>query len=108
MTNTTIELNTFVENNVLLNVDNIVRFVLENDVEAMQDMLEAQTYNEDGEGTEVLQYLVVTDWLATQLEAKGEVVVSGFRGLTVWGRSTFGQSVAMDTVIEEIYNELVT
>ena len=106
MTNTANELTTFVKGNVLLNVDNIVRFVLENDEEALEDMTDANTYDEDGEGTEVLQYLVVTDWLATKLEEKGEVVVSGFRGLTVWGRSTFGQSISMDTVIEDIYNEL--
>lgn len=51
---------------------------------------------------EVYEHWIVSDWLADQLEALGEKVDKDFAGLTVWARTTTGQGVASDSVIEAI------
>ena len=55
---------------------------------------------------EVYEHWIVSDWLAEQLEAKGEKVDHDFAGLTVWARTTTGQGIASDSVIIEICDEL--
>lgn len=54
---------------------------------------------------EVFEHWAVTDWLADKLEAKGEKVDRDFAGLTVWARTTTGQAISIDSVIEEITTE---
>lgn len=61
-------------------------------------------YGLDPETREVYEHWLVSDWLARKLEAKGEVV-GEFAGLTIWGRTTTGQSIYMDGVIQEITAE---
>ncbi len=56
---------------------------------------------------EALEHWVVSDWLARKLEAKGEMVLQDFCGLTIWGRTTTGQGIYIDDVINEIYAELM-
>lgn len=51
---------------------------------------------------EVFEHWIVTDWLADKLEAKGEKVDRDFAGMTVWARTTTGQSISIDGVIVEI------
>lgn len=55
---------------------------------------------------EVYEHWAVSDWLADKLEAKGEKIDRDFVGLTVWARTTTGQAISMDAVIEEIAREL--
>ena len=58
---------------------------------------------DDGEAlVEVLEHWIVSDWLGRELEKQGERVAFDFHGLTVWGRQTSGQGIAMDYVIEKI------
>lgn len=54
---------------------------------------------------EIYEHWIVSDWLARRLEAHGERVSYDFAGLTVWGRTTTGQAIACDHVIEEIARE---
>lgn len=50
---------------------------------------------------EVLEYWAVSTWLAEKLKEQGEAIVEF--GLTnVWGRTTGGQAIAMDYVIEKV------
>lgn len=56
---------------------------------------------------EVFEHWIVSDWLADKLIEKGEKVDKDFAGLTVWGRTTTGQGIAQDWVIEQIHAELV-
>lgn len=58
--------------------------------------------------TEVYEHWAVTDWFADKLEAAGEKVDRDFAGLCVWGRTTTGQSIAMDSVVARIYAETHT
>lgn len=56
---------------------------------------------------EVYEHWIVSDWLADKLAAQGERVDTDFAGLCVWGRTTTGQGIASDSVIQRIYKELV-
>jgi hypothetical protein len=55
---------------------------------------------------EVFEHWIVSDWLADQLSERGEKVDKDFCGLTVWGRTTTGQGIASDSVIEAIAADL--
>lgn len=55
---------------------------------------------------EVFEFWLISDWLARKLEAKGEIITFDFYGLTIWGRTTTGQSISLDNVISEIFTEL--
>jgi hypothetical protein len=65
-----------------------------------------QSESIDPQENEVLEHWIVSDWLADKLEEKGETVVDDLYGLTVWGRTTSGQSISMDHVIRQITQEL--
>lgn len=56
---------------------------------------------------EVYEHWIVSDWLADRLAEKGEKVDKDFAGLTVWARTTTGQGIASDSVIEAIHAALV-
>ena len=53
---------------------------------------------------EALEHWIISEWLAKRLKAEGEMVI-GFMGLTIWGRTTSGQAIYIDAVIEDIYNK---
>lgn len=55
---------------------------------------------------EVFEHWIVSDWLADQLAKRGEKVDKDFCGLTVWARTTTGQGIANDYVIDDILREL--
>jgi len=54
---------------------------------------------------EVYEHWLVSDWLARRLTDKGEIT-GEVAGLTVWGRCCSGQSICMDSVIQEIATSL--
>ena len=56
---------------------------------------------------EIFEHWIVSDFLAKRLEAYGELVNYDFYGLTIWGRSTTGQSISMDSVIQKIKIDLI-
>ena len=53
---------------------------------------------------EALEHWVVSDWLAHQLELRGEMIGEVF-GLRIWGRTTSGQAILIDSVIEDIQRD---
>jgi hypothetical protein len=55
---------------------------------------------------EVYEHWIVSEWLADKLEAQGEKVDRDFAGLTVWARTTTGQAIRLDYVIERICEEV--
>lgn len=54
---------------------------------------------------EVYEHWAVSTWLADKLIAKGERVDTDFAGLNVWARTTTGQAISIDSVIEAIVAE---
>lgn len=55
---------------------------------------------------EIFEHWAISDWLGRKLLARGERVEFDFYGLTVWGRTTTGQAIAIDSVIEDIAAEM--
>lgn len=54
---------------------------------------------------EILEWWLCSDWLLKQLEARGQAVLHSDLG-DWWGRTTSGQAISMDGVIEDIYTSL--
>ena len=63
--------------------------------------------NIDPYGLEIFEHWIVSEWFADQLEAKGEKVERDFAGQTIWGRTTTGQAIFLDSVVEDIRADLV-
>lgn len=59
----------------------------------------------DPDYREVYEHWVVTKWLAEKLAAHDEKVDTDFAGLCIWARTTTGQAITMDEVIQQIYKE---
>ena len=55
---------------------------------------------------EVYEHWAVSTWLAEKLQAAGERVDTDFAGLNVWARTTTGQAISIDAVIEQITREM--
>jgi hypothetical protein len=58
-------------------------------------------------GREVFEHWAVTQWLADKLVTAGEKVDNDFGGLCVWARTTTGQNIAQDDVIQRIYAQIM-
>ncbi|WP_051383438.1 hypothetical protein [Bradyrhizobium sp. WSM3983] len=52
---------------------------------------------------EVFEHWAVSTWFAEKLKEQGEKVDDDFCGLNVWARTTTGQGIASDGVVERIY-----
>ncbi|SHH47312.1 hypothetical protein [Bradyrhizobium erythrophlei] len=52
---------------------------------------------------EVFEFWQVTSYLAGQLTSRGEQVDLDFAGMQIWARTTTGQSIALDGVIQRIF-----
>lgn len=55
---------------------------------------------------EIYEHWIVSDWLANALREKGERV-GELAGLTIWGRTTTGQGISSDRVIQEIVKAMI-
>lgn len=55
---------------------------------------------------EIFSWYAVSSFLADDLEDLGETVVRDWYGLDIWGRTTFGQAIGMDSAIQTIYDNL--
>ena len=58
-------------------------------------------WREDEELIEFYETWIVTSWLAARLLERDEAVID-FRGLWLWQRTTTGQAIYMDEVIQAI------
>ncbi|WEJ60220.1 hypothetical protein [Devosia sp. FJ2-5-3] len=73
--------------------------------EGKDEDLRAEDVVDEPHYMEIYEHWIVSDWLADQLAAKGEKVDKDFAGLTIWARTTTGQAVYADHVIEQIAAE---
>lgn len=56
---------------------------------------------------EVFEHWAVTDWFADRLIKQGEKVDKDFGNLCIWARTTTGQGIASDGVVERIYAKMM-
>ena len=80
---------------ILDNQNLVVEELMRHD-ESLLDSL--QSFNDS---SEVLEWWLVTPYMAELLKEKGEVILSDY-GCYWWGRTTSGQALYMDGVIQEI------
>ena len=93
-----------VDNHVYHNVSYLVQ-ELSKDEKYSNDLMEVQVqFNDEDYPDEALEHWLVSNWLAERLREEGEMFID-FMDLTIWGRTTSGQAICIDTVIEDIYNK---
>lgn len=62
-----------------------------------------ETVGIDLEGREVFEHWAVSGWLAGELQERGETVVNADAwNLEIWARTTTGQAISMDWVIQDV------
>ena len=62
--------------------------------------------DEEGEPKEIMQFFIVSDWLARHLRINN-ACVSSFLDFEIWGRCEVGQSLVMDADLKAIVTNLV-
>jgi len=93
-----------VDNHVYHNVSYLVQ-ELSKDEKYSNDLMEVCVqFNDEDYPEEALEHWLVSDWLANRLREEGEMVID-FMDLTIWGRTTSGQAILLDSVIEDIYHK---
>ena len=93
-----------VDSHVYQNVSYLVQ-ELSKDEKYSNDLMEVQVqFNDEDYPDEALEHWLVSNWLAERLREEGEMVID-FMDLTIWGRTTSGQAIYIDSVIEDIYNK---
>ena len=96
------ELRQFVDREVYFCQSSLVDELLKRDVFRFDEIenLYAGSYIQ-----EIYEWWVVSDWLVKKLQERGEPILENIYG-TWWGRTTTGQAILLDAVIEDIYEEL--
>ena len=85
---------------LILDNQNLVIEELMRHNESLLDSL--QNFNDS---SEVLEWWLVTPYMADMLREKGEVILSDY-DCYWWGRQTSGQALYMDGVIQEIAGQM--
>jgi len=71
--------------------------------DALQDFTDY--FGIDPEQNEALEFWIVSDYFFRKLQERGEMVTE-FKGLLIWGRTTSGQSISIDGVIDDIAKDM--
>ena len=77
-------------------IEELVEFVFDYELE--------EEFGLEEEPKEFYEWILVDDWLASKLQAKGESILS-LHGSKWWGRSEYGQMYELDDVIQKIAKE---
>ena len=100
----------FVENNVYANVTGMVTELMQPNIDEwwhlVEQIVETEYEEEQPYAREVFSYFIVNEYLAKYLKEKGEPIEHDFYGSTIWGRTTYGQSISMDGVVIDIYKDI--
>lgn len=91
-----------------MNAQQIVQnCVLKNQSTLVEEMMQVNLISFeylDSFVNDVLEWWLVDSWLAERLKQQGEVVIEEY-GCYWWGRSTSGQAIYLDSVIQSICEE---
>lgn len=91
-----------------MNAQKIVQnCVLKNQSTLVEEMMQANLISFeylDSFVDDVLEWWLVDSWLAERLKQQGEVIIEEY-GCYWWGRSTSGQAIYLDSVIQSICEE---
>ena len=78
----------------------------ENKIEAIKQYFNDVNWDLCDYSCEVCEWWLVSEWLLNKLEDKGETVERDFMGLCIWARTTTGQAIWCDYIIQEIHNDI--
>lgn len=96
-----------VEKEIVMNVSHLISWWQEINVDTFINAL--CEYAEDEED-EVMQWILVSEWLGQRLKDAGEIVIAErdqpFYLGPIWGRKVFGQPIEQDDVIKNIFEEV--
>ena len=84
----------------------IVDYQYESKRELIEYYFDDMSWDIEDYRSEVFEHWLVSNWLSKELDANGEVTVECY-GLTIWCRTTTGQAIHCDSVMEQIYQELM-
>lgn len=85
--------------NILMNGTLLVEELIREEFIEISDF--SNTYDEEGEPREFMEYYFISEWLYKQLSYASKPVVR-YLNYYIWARCTTGQKVAHDTVLQEI------
>ena len=113
MTNMTNYIEKLLDKNLLANqtllIDDLLchqETIVEDDIRNQYHIPEIDEFgNGEEELQDIMQWWLVTEWFADQLDSKGAPIIKSEFGCW-WGRTTYGQAVSDDTVIQDIAKEL--
>ena len=93
---------TIINRDVLTLCNELVTYASEND-----DYIEFDNIlDEDDEYKEIYQYFIITEWLYEELSKIGGCVAE-FKGLYIWGKTDFGQSMQMNHELKTIAKNVI-
>lgn len=105
-TNTlTNKIENLLENNLIYNQTLLVEELLKKEIFSYEDIINLYDETDEEAPKEIMSWYLITDWFADKLKSKNEAVLESDFG-TWWGRTTYGQGIIMDAVIQEIAKEL--
>lgn len=93
-----------VEREVLAVQSATVEALLKGEILSLEDAV--NLWDGEDEYAEVLEWWLVTPWLAEKLGEAGEVVLEGLE-LSYWGRCTSGQSMLLDGTFQRVAKTLL-
>lgn len=64
-------------------------------------------YEDNQEPQEIYEWWLISPWLSKKLLLEGQPILDNNYGIW-WGRCTTGQAIALDDVIQTIYDDLMT
>ena len=97
----------FLNQNIFLLASPLVQVLTEAEAAEYEEFYNAPYEEETEDYREVFEYWFISSYLAEKLREHDEIVTDYLGVYNVWHRCTTGQSIAIDCVIEDIYNELI-
>ena len=94
---------TIINRDVLTLCNELMTYASENDdyVEFSNEYIEEEdTYKE------IFQYFIISEWLYEELDKIGGCVAE-FKGLYIWGKTDFGQSMCMNHELKTIAKNII-
>jgi hypothetical protein len=101
---------------IIYNVSYLISALYNSDVQDVsdEDLSELmwkvdESFEEEGAEptySEALEHWIVTDWFGDELKKRGEMV-GEILNLTIWGRTTSGQAISMDYVVQDVLKDIV-
>ena len=94
----------FIDRHIFLEQTMLIEHLISNGVSGF-DLFEDVENFRIGD-TEIFEWWIVSSWLANRLKELDEPILKNDYGIW-WGRTSTGQAIKLDGVIEEIYDGVV-